>query len=178
MIRLFNRLLAFVVGAALFGAGALVVIEGLWTWTNSGFVWIPGDQWLRNFETTAWSAPIVIAISAGVGGVGLLLALGELRPQRPRMAEYRTDDGITWLLLRRSAEGHLSRRLSRQVPVSPVRAGLWPGPTQWRLSIRAKAATSSRDQLEQAARAELDRLHAPPRRRVRVRATGATAPPA
>ena len=44
VMRVVNRLLVFVVGAALLAGGVLVIIEGIWTWTNSGFVWIPGDQ--------------------------------------------------------------------------------------------------------------------------------------
>lgn len=178
MIRVVNRILVFVIGAALLGGGALVVIEGIFTWTNSGFVWIPGDEWLHSFETTAWSAPIVIAVSAAVGAVGLLLALGELKPQRKRVAEYRTDAEITVLLLRRSTEAHLGRRLSREVPVSPVRTRLNPGRDHWTLTVRAKAAASTRPDLERAAQAELDLLHAPERRRIKVHTTGATAPPA
>lgn len=177
MIRVFNRIMLFVIGAALLGGGVLVIIEAISTWTNSGFVWIPGDQWLHSFETTAWSAPIVIAVSGVVGGAGLLLALGELKPQRKRVADYQTDDGITWLLLRRSAEAHLGRRLSKQVPVSPVRARLKPGSVWWKLTVTAKAATSTRAQLEDAAQAELDVLHAPERRRIKIRTTGATATP-
>lgn len=174
MIRAVNRILVFVLGAALLAGGALVVIEGIWTWTNSGFVWIPGHEWLHSFKTTAWSAPIVIAISGAVGAVGLLLALVQIAPRRPRVAEYRTDDDVTWLLLRRSTEAHLGRRLAKRIPVTPVKARLTPRPTAWRLVVTAKAATSSRPQLEEAARGELEVLHAPERSRVKVRTTGAS----
>ena len=176
MIRVFNRMLVFVIGAALFGAGALVVIEAVSTWTDSGFVWIPGEAWLHTFRTTPWSAPIVIGMSGAVGAVGLLLALGQLIPQRKRVAEYRTDSGITWLLLRRSTEAHLGRRLSKQVPVSPVHARLKPGRRSWAVTVTAKAADSTRPELEQAARAELQTLRAPSASRVKVHTTNPTAP--
>src|ERR1700677_2873857 len=119
MIRVGNRLLAFVLGALLIGAGLLVIIEGVWTWTNSGFVWIPGEQWLRSFETTPWSDTLVIAASAAVAVLGLGLLLLEVRSPRARVLPYHTDTPIEWLLLRRSTERHLSRRLAR-VPTSGV----------------------------------------------------------
>jgi hypothetical protein len=171
VIRLANRLLAFVLGAALFAAGALVVIEAIWTWTGSGFVWIPGRQWLSSFKTTAWSNHQVVLISVGVAGLGLLLLIGEIRPQRRRVARFETERG-SWLLLRRSTEAHLSRRLQTAVPTSPVRARLDPKLQRWHVRIVARAAASTRPQLEEAARNELGRLHAP-RTRLHVKTTGA-----
>ncbi len=51
------------------------------TWTNSGFLWIPGKQWLSAFKTTQWSAPIVVGVSIGVAVAGFLLFIIQVRPQ-------------------------------------------------------------------------------------------------
>lgn len=174
MIRLVNRLLALLIGLALAAGGALVIIEGIWTWTGSGFVWIPGGQWLSSFETTPWSAPAVIGISVAVAVVGLVLLLVEIRPQRHRVVPYPTTTGGDWLLLRRSTEAHLQRRVAAQVPTTPIRARLKPGARAWSLKIKARAARSTAPELERVARAELEALHAPDASRVRVKATGAT----
>ncbi len=164
-----NRLLALVIGAVLVAGGLLVIIEAIWTWTGSGFVWIPGHEWLTSFKTTPWSDSLVIAISIGVAIVGLVLLFVEVRPHPKRAAGFATDRD-TWLLLRRSTEASLSRRLKASVPVSRIRARLSPR-GRWRLKVSARAASSSRPTLEAAARAEMERLHAP-KARVQVRTTG------
>lgn len=173
MIRLFNRLVALIFGLALAAGGVLVIVEGIWTWTNSGFVWIPGDEWLLSFKTTPWSATEVIVISAMVAAFGLLLFLFEVRPQRKRVMAYRTDTGGEWLLLRRSTEGRLRRRLSQQVAPRSIKARLKPRARRWSLKINARAAPSSRPVIETAARDELALLHAPQGSDVRVKTVGA-----
>jgi hypothetical protein len=173
MIRLFNRLLAFTVGVALVAGGVLVIVDGIWTWTNSGFVGIPGQEWLSSFKTTPWSATMVIVISALVAGFGLLLLLFELRPQRKRVITYQTDTAGEWLLLRRSTEGRLRRRLSEQVATGSIKARLKPRAGKWSLKVNARAAPSSRPVIETAARAELALLHAPEASQVRVKTVGA-----
>ncbi len=173
MTRVLNRVLVLVIGLVLAGAGALVIIEGIWTWTNSGFVWIPGEDWLRAFRTTPWSDPANIAISIGVAAVGLILLAFELWPRRPRTAPFRTDNKGDWLLLRRSTEGHVARRVAAEVPI-PLTARLKPSLTRWKLKIRARAAASTRGELERSARTQLRRLHAPESSQVRVQTTGAS----
>ena len=164
-----NRLLALVLGAAILAGGLLVMLEAIWAWTGSGFVWIPEQQWLHAFKTTEWSKNLVIAISVGVALVGLILLLAELRPQRKRLAPFETDHD-SWFLLRRSAEGYLDRRLEATVPTTPIKTRLNPK-GRWRVKVSAKAASSTRPALEAAAKAELERLHAPAAR-VQVRTTG------
>ena len=174
MIRLLNRLLVLVLGLALLGGGLLVVIEGIWTWTNSGFVWIPGSTWLHSFETTRWSDRSVIVWCVAAGAVGLVLAVAELRRQRPRSFRYDGAGPGEWQLLRRPTEAHIERRIVARVPASPVKVRLGAGPMGWSLRLRAKAAAATRATLETAAHTELDGLHAPRGSKVRVRTTGAT----
>ena len=168
-----NRLLTLVLGAVILAGGLLVMLEAIWAWTGSGFVWIPEQRWLRAFKTTEWSDNLVIAISIGVAVVGLVLLLAQLRPQRPRLARFETDHD-TFVLLRRSTEAYLERRLAVAVPTSPINARLNPK-GRWRLKVTARAARSTRPELMSAARVELERLHAP-QAQVQVKTTG-KAPP-
>ena len=170
-MRVFNRLFLLVLGVGLAAAGVVVVIEAVWAWTGSGFAGAFVPQWLATFKTTPWSAPIVIAISATVAAAGLVLLLVELRPQRKRHAVFATDRG-DWLLLRRSTEGHLQRRLTTQVPTDVVKVRLTPRSQRWRLKVRARAASATRPALQSAARDELERLHAPASSTVTVATTG------
>ena len=165
-----NRLLAFVVGAVLVAGGLLVMIEAIWAWTGSGFVWIPGREWLVAFKTTSWSDNLAIAISIGAAVVGFLLFVAEVRPHRRRLARFDTDHD-SWWLQRRSTESYLARRLEKVVPTSPIKTRLNPRGA-WRVTVTAKAAASTRPTLDGAARTELEHLHAP-KARVRVRTTGA-----
>jgi len=174
MSTVFNRVLLAVVGLILVAGGALVIIQAIWTWTGNGFVWIPGDSWLSSFEHTAWSDPAAIAISIGVGALGLLLFAYEVIPRRPRVVPLATDSRGEWVLLRRSAEAHLQRRLAAEVPVSPIRARLKTGPLRWTLRIRARAAASTEPALQARGQAELAALRAPEGSRVRVETTGAS----
>lgn len=178
MRRVANRLLVFVVGAVLLGGGVLVIIEGIWTWTNSGFVWIPGDGWLSSFKTTPWSANIVVVISAAVGALGLVLLAAQLKPAPQRLMVLSTDVAGEWRLIRRSAQRRIARRVAAEVPVSPIRVRLKARARSWKLTVRARAAQSSAPALKEAAERELRRLRAPEGSWVRVRATGAatTAP--
>jgi hypothetical protein len=175
MTTVFNRTLLTVLGLVMIAGGALVIIEAIWTWTGNGFVWIPGDSWLSSFKNTAWSDPTTIAISVGVGVLGVLLFLAEVLPRRPRVIPFRTDNVGEWILARRSTEAHLARRLAAQVPTSPIRTRLNPKPRRWTLRVKARAAASTKPVLEQAAQTELAALRAPSGSRVRIDTTGATA---
>ena len=172
MIRVVNRLLVLILGFALLVGGLLVIIEGAWNWTNSGFVVLPGSQWLKSFETTPWSDKSTILWSLAGAVVGLILVLLEIRPHRKRVVSFSTDTSGKWQLLRRSTEAHLQRRLEAQVPTSPIRARLKPGARRWSLRLTARAASSSRPTLEAAGRKELAALHAPGSSRVQVTTTG------
>ncbi len=178
MTRVVNRVLLTVIGLVLVFGGALVIIEVIWSWTNNGFVWIPGDRWLHSFETTAWSAPVTMAISVAAGALGLLLFVFAVWPRRPRAVSFPTENAGHWSLLRRSAEAHLQRRLAAQAPVGPIKARLNPKPSGWTLKVKARSASSTRPALEQSARAELAALRAPSGSRVQVATTGASASPA
>lgn len=174
MRQVINRLLAFLLGAVLLAGGLLVIIESVSTWANAGFVWIPGDQWLSTFKTTAWSAPIVIGISAAVGALGFIVVALQSKPAPKRLVPFTTDTTGQWWLQRRSTERRLARRIAAQVPVSPVSTRLKIRARGWILKVKARAASTSVPALRQAAEDELRLLRAPEPIRIRVDARGAT----
>jgi hypothetical protein len=174
-MRVFNRMLALVLGLVLVGGGVLVVIEAAWSWTGSGFEWIPGRQWLATFKSTSWSASIVIGVSVAVAALGLVLVVLEARPQRKRHAAFQAAAG-DWLLLRRSTEAHLQRRISKQVPTTPIKVRLTPRSLRWRLKVTAAAASTTKPELQAVARSELARLRAPGAAKVEVVTTGSRRP--
>jgi WXXGXW repeat (2 copies) len=174
MMVVFNRILLAITGLILVAGGLLVVIEAIWAWTGNGFVWIPGHTWLSSFENTAWSDPAAIAICVSVGILGLLLLAAEVIPRRPRVVPFRTENRGEWVLLRRSTEAHLQRRLAAEVPTSPITARLKTRSRKWTLRVRARAAESTKPALERRARAELAALRAPEASQVRVNTTGAS----
>jgi hypothetical protein len=158
-MRVANRLLCFLFGTALAAFGVAVVVEAVSSWAGLGFVVIHGRQWLSALETTPWSSTLVIGVSIAVAGGGFLLILAELRPERARVVRFQTDHG-RWLLLRRSTEQHLARRLKSAVPTSPIKTKLNPKGQHWKLRVTAKAAASTKPALEAAGRDELAQLHA------------------
>ena len=96
-------------------------------------------------------------------------------PDGPRVVPFPTENTGDWVLLRRSTEAHLQRRLAAQVSDQPHQSPAEPqARSRWTLKIRARAAASTKPALEQAARAELAALRAPQASRVRVDTTGAT----
>jgi hypothetical protein len=173
-VRAINAVLGLLVGIALAAGGALVIIEAAWTWTGSGFVWIPGGEWLQSFKTTAWSDNEVVAISVAVAAVGLILLLVEIRPHKKRTARFATDKG-DWALMRRSTEAHLERRLQSTVPTSPIKTRITPKVRRWRVEVKAKAAASTEPILQDATQSELTRLRAPGAQ-VKVKASGTGKP--
>jgi hypothetical protein len=172
-VRAFNRIVLVVLGVALIGAGLLTIIEVIWTGTGSGFAWIPGGSWLSTFRSTAWSSRLVMAISAAVGALGLVLLLAEVRPWPKRLVRQPLDHPAEWQLLRRSTEGHLRRRLGSELPTSPIKVRLNPRALRWSLRLKARAARPAGPALKEAGQTELVRLSAPKASVVKVKTTRA-----
>ena len=152
-----------------------MIIEAIWASTGNGFVWIPGDSWLSSFKHTAWSDPATIAISVGVGTLGLVLFLAEVIPRRPRVVPFPTET---------SGSGSWCAAPQRLIwpavsppkyPPAPSGPASTPNRGDGLCASRPSAAASTKPALEGAARTEMAALGAPPGSRVRVDTTGANA---
>ena len=170
-MRVFNRLLVFVLGLALAALGFVVAVEAVWLGFGYRILWFPGQSWLHTLRTTPYSTRSVEVGAAVAALVGLALLTLEARPWRKRLAHISAESDGTWLVTRRSTERHLARRLSRAVPTTPITARLRIGARRWRLQLRAHAAATTQPVLEAAAKEELDRLGAPAGSRVLVHTT-------
>ncbi|MDQ6837764.1 MAG: hypothetical protein M3137_05350 [Actinomycetota bacterium] len=174
---LINRLAGLIVGAIIAAVGVVMVVEGIRTGIDGSFEWIPGNDWLTTLQTTAWSATTVIVVAAIAAAAGVIVLAAEVRPRRKRLVTVAGPGPGTWKLVRRSAEGHIQRRLAAQVPTKPIKVRLRPGRRRWRLKVKARSASASRSLLEATGRSELAALGAPERSKVTVKTRRKAPPP-
>lgn len=172
-MRLFNRLVVFALGVILAGAGFIIAVEAVWTGLGYRFLWFPGQTWLQSLRTSAWSERTVMVGAAIAAAVGLILLVVELRPWPPRLARSSIQEQDTWLIQRHSAEQHLRRAVQREVPRAPIKADLKIKRRRWNLTLRARAAASTKPDLLAAGQQELEKLGAPKGSKVGVRTTRA-----
>jgi hypothetical protein len=175
MGRVDHRVVPLAAGGVVAGAGVLTAVEAVATWVGAGFIWIPGGHWISTFETTPWSAPVVVSIAAAVAASGLLLSVRCLAPRHRRYLPLVTCSAVACFIEQRSTEAHLRRRLTADVPSEGLRIRLRPGADGWTLAVDARAPLPLKAELEQAARNELDRLGAPPQSQVLVNLTASPA---
>jgi hypothetical protein len=170
---IFNRLAVFALGVIVAGVGFIVAVEAVWTGLGYRFLWFPGQTWLHSLRTSAWSDRAVMVGAAIAAAIGLLLLVVELRPWPPRLARSSMQERDTWLIQRHSAEQYLRRAVQREVPRAPVKADLKINRRRWNLTLRARAAASTKPDLVAAGQQELEKLGAPKGSKVTVRTTRA-----
>lgn len=175
MRTLVNRLVVLVVGAALAAVGVVAIVEAVATGVGAGFVWFPGQAWLRTLETTSWANPTVLIVAIIVGVVGLLLLVIQLAPRRRRTAPVSAAPG-RWHLARRSGERHLERLLAEEPSTSGVKVHLRPHHHTWTVAVRLRSGRAQPDALRQRVSDELGRLGAPgsPRIKIKAKSQGST----
>jgi hypothetical protein len=160
MIRLANRAVLLTVAAVAVAAGSLTALEAVTTWAGLGFVWIPGDRWISAFETTRWSAPIVVSVAAAVAACGLLLVVSAMTSRDDGYLPLGTGGAVEWFVELRSTEAQLRQPLTACTPAGRFRTQLRPTTDGWTLTVKGRAPSSAVLELEQAARDELQRLGA------------------
>lgn len=146
---------------------------------------------LRSTQWSGRTVTIATAVAAALGFVLLVTEVRPRRPRRVPLAVMNTDgrqreslaadgsdsDGpvvegssneepfivhMDWWLLRQSVEGYLRRSVVASTPTRRARVRLMARRRRWHARIGANAPAEARDDVEQAARASLDRLGAPP----------------
>ena len=92
-MKTLNRALAVLIALALVALGALVIAEIVYAALDrSGHLLLPYERLARFGRSHTWDSGEVIAISAVVGALGLLLLLAQLLPRRPGLLTVATDD--------------------------------------------------------------------------------------
>ena len=91
-MRIVNRLLAFVVAAAIIVAGVIVIVEVIAVRSGAQPVIIGWHSMLRWAQRNTWNADSVELACAILVVVGLLLVLPQLRRRRPTRLSVRSSD--------------------------------------------------------------------------------------
>jgi hypothetical protein len=109
-MRTANRLLSFLVGIAVAGAGALAVAEIVASLLGRSLLLVPWDQWDAPLRELAWDDPVVSFVSAGLITAGVLLLIVQLTPRRPLALPLRTDPDNAQASIDRRGLGERLRR--------------------------------------------------------------------
>jgi hypothetical protein len=79
-MRIVNRLASTVLGIALIVGGLLLAAEAVTAALGRPPLLLPLRQWHTTLTTTTYANPGVLAVSVGVGLVGLVILVAQLRP--------------------------------------------------------------------------------------------------
>ena len=161
-----NRLASVLLGLALLAAGLLAAVEAVLVGLDRKALWIPRDDWYARLTTTGWRDNSVVFVAVVAGAIGLLILLFQLRPWPPERVAVGGVDG--WYVQRRSAEHRLAAAASSVPGVHEARARVRGRTGKWRAAVKAAGDRDARPAVEQAVRAELERMAAPETVRVGV----------
>ena len=174
-MRIFNRLLAFIVAAALIVAGVIVIVEVIAARSGAQPVIIGWHSILRWGQRNTWKATSVELACVITAVAGLLLLLPQLRRRRPTRLTVASGDATDAALTRkgvivtvRSAVGDVDGVSGSRVKVSHRRI---------KVNATSSAATdeiaqSVKPQVKDAAQHAIDELQLTAKRRLRVNVAG------
>jgi hypothetical protein len=168
-VRAFNRVLSLLLGLALIAGGLLMVVEVMTAFVRDTPWPIRVDRWAATLrqQTFADTVPRVVFLAAAAAGLILLVA--EVRPRPKRSLALTADDQRSWWLHRRSAERQVARAIRSGTSATTAKARLRPRGSSWRLRVGVTASPEARPDIEQRARAAVQRLGGPQDVPVRVR---------
>ena len=153
-MRVFDRVVAVILGLVLLGLGALVTAEVIWSkgFERSGHLVLPYESSSRYLHQHAWSSTPIRAISAAVAAVGLILLLLELKRRRPGLLTM-TDStaGVVTGISRRSLRRALTLVATSLPGISEAKTRL----SRRRAGIRARSPLRDPGDLQQQLYREL-----------------------
>lgn len=170
-MRVVNRLLALVVGLVLLAGGLLAAVNGVLAAADRRPWPVDVARWYGPLTRTRLSAPVVLGVSVGIGVVGLVVLIAELRPWAPTRLSLRhahASDTVAWWVHRRSVERQVSAAVDTVAGVSETRSRLRGRGARWRLVVRPRGRADARPEVREAVQAELDRIAAPAEVRLRI----------
>ena len=154
-MRAVNRIGAGVLGLLLVVAGVAVVVEAALVVSGRPPWLLPLDRWFARWEQTTVGATWVFWVSVGVGVLGLLILLAQVRRWRPDRVPAGEGPRTGWWLGRRSVQRRAAVAAAGVTGVRDVRARLRGGR---RLTVEARAIPERYDAVRESVREELDRL--------------------
>ena len=159
-MRVVNRLAASLFGLVLLAGGLLLAAEAALVAADQSPWLVPLDRWHARLSNTALRGGWVLGISIGVGIVGLIILVPQLRRWRPRRL-MTGDPRDPWWVARKSVEQRAAAAAADVTGVANTRADVRGTERRWRLRMRADARPEQRDEVTSAVRCELDRLAVP-----------------
>jgi len=154
-----NRVAAVLLGAVLFGIGALTVVVTALAAAGYDSAVLPLPRWRDSLGTTAWSDRRVVGLSIVVGLVGLAVLFLQMRRWQPR--HMPAGAGTGWRISRHSVESQAAAAAQSVPGVSYARVTSRRSRRGWSLRVTAEAAPEERETVSQAVRTELRRLEIP-----------------
>jgi hypothetical protein len=159
-MRTTNRILSAVLGLVLIAVGLTVAIEMALIAAGRSPVVLPLDRWYQSLRSMSLDDSRFLSVAVGLGVIGLVLLVAELRPWPPSQVRANTAAGVPMSIARRSVQRRVETAAAT-AGVSRARSEVRGKPDHWRLKLRAVGWPDRRDAVTQAVRAELDRLYAP-----------------
>jgi Family of unknown function (DUF6286) len=151
-MRVFDRVVAVILGLVLLGLGALVTAEVIWSkgLERSGHLVLPYESSSRYLHQHVWSSNPIRAITAAVAAVGLIVLLLELKRRRPGLL---TMEGSTAGVVTGISRRSLGRALTRVATSIPGIGGAKTRVSRRRATVRARSPLRDPGDLQQ----QLDR---------------------
>ncbi len=137
-MRVFDRVVAVILGVVVLGLGALVTAEVIWSkgFDRSGHLVLPYESSSRYLHQHVWSSTPIRAISAAVAAVGLIVLLLELKRRRPGLLTMAgSTAGVVTGISRRSLRRALTRVATSMPGISEAKTRV----SRRRASVRARS---------------------------------------
>ena len=169
-MRTANRVGALLLGLLLLAVGVLAVFEAVLAAAGRDPWLLPLDAWFDALTSTTPADSRFLAVSIGVGLLGLAIFVAQVRPWPPHDVAVNTarSDGA-WLMARRSVERRVVASADAVTGVRDARAQVRGRQRHWRLRVTGHGPDDRHDAVADAVRRELGRLDAPQDTPVSVR---------
>lgn len=155
-MRVFNRVASLLLALALLAGGLLALVEAVLVGLDQPALLIDRDGWYQTLTDTRFADAGFVAVAIGVGLLGLLILVLQLRRWRPtRLA---VPDAAGWHIQRRSAERQLASAATGALGVDRASVRLRERRGGWHPSVTAVGDRDAGPRVEAAVRAELTRL--------------------
>jgi hypothetical protein len=169
-MRTANRVGALLLGLLLLAVGALVVVEAVLVAAGREPWLLPLDAWWDALTSTTPADSRFLAVSIGVGVLGLVIFAAQVRPWPPHLVAVNTARvNETWSMSRQSVERRVAASADSVTGVRDTRARVRGRQRHWRLRVTGHGPVDRHDAVTDAVRRELGRLDAPQDTPVSVR---------
>lgn len=155
-----NRVATALLGLVLIVVGLLAAAEALLAYAGRRPL-LPLRDWYARAVSTSYNDRIVLLVAIGIGIVGLVILIAQLRPLRPDQLELLPDDTSRWSLQRLSLEQQIAMAVAAIPGVGSPQVEASGNRSDWRVRVRATGRPDHRALVQEKAREALTRLEAP-----------------